>query len=383
MEKNLSGKLERPPALDRIVSADLTEEERQEVLVYFKKLFDEQDIEELKSGEIALSPEQRESLELGNSLVNEELSKYGFKAMDVPVANVHIMDDARMTEFGKRGGFSAEEMKRADAMTSPYDQTILIRRKRRSRYDFLTTSMHEMSHLKSFISMNPAKIDKETSLKLSSKGRKEIDGAEEEGDFLIKARRLGWNIEEAKIEGRTYFHNVDEALIEDMTMRIMREKGPEVFGDEFKASENLRLVVVEELKKMLNKKDLSRESRMHFEGYLSWFDNDVRFLPKADTFLERYNSGDGYAVLDAITYYTDDGLGEVEEFVYGRQRKLLNKLIEELYERNKEFGSKEDVRSLFIEGGFNGNIMPVARLVRKTFGKDAFERLGMGEDITS
>src|SRR3989338_3585321 len=89
----ISPKLERPPALDRIVSTKLTEKEKHDLIVYFKEVFDKQELEELKSGEVKLSSEQIFLIKLGNDLINQELAGYGINAMDVPVTNIHVLSD--------------------------------------------------------------------------------------------------------------------------------------------------------------------------------------------------------------------------------------------------------------------------------------------------
>ena len=86
---------------------------------------------------------------------------------------------------------------------------------------------------------------------------------------------------------------------------------------------------------------------------------------------------------DALYHYLENDFDKVEIFNYFEGRRFLAKLIRELFKKNVDsFGSEEEVRTMFIKAQFDGNIIPVARLVKKTFGKDAFIRLGQGEDIT-
>ncbi len=60
--------------------------------------------------------------------------------------------------------------------------------------------------------------------------------------------------------------------------------------------------------------------------------------------------------------------GEVVEFF---------KLVKSLYEKNKEtFSSEDEVVTLFQKAQVSGNILSVARLIEKTFGKGMFRKLG-------
>ena len=378
----ISPKLERPPALDRIVSARLTEGEKQELILYFKEVFDKQDLEELKSGKVELSAEQLSLIRLSNGLIDQELAGYGINAMDVPVANIHILDDRQYKQFGERHHLF---LGKSDAVTSPYDQAILLKDRKRSRYNFLAVVIHEMLHLKSFISMNPVRVKREEAEILGVKEVVEIEG-EGGDDFIITARRQGWNVEEVKRDGECYFHDIDEALIEHLTVNIIRENGADIFGGEFMVSENLRQSICSYIGVILTNKFLGPEGRSYFEQQLEWFEDNVLLLPEAQQIWEDHQEADdkrkGTVLLGALEYYADKGFDKVEQFHYLRERRFFRKLIKEQYKRNKgDFKSEDDVLALFIKGGFDGNIMPAARLIEKTFGKGSFRKLGKGIDI--
>lgn len=70
-----------------------------------------------------------------------------------------------------------------------------------------------------------------------------------------------------------------------------------------------------------------------------------------------------------------DGL-EVDTTRQGEVR-MLHDLAESIYKKNQDvFKSSKDVINLFLKGEVTGNIMPIARVVEKTFGKGSFRRLG-------
>lgn len=59
------------------------------------------------------------------------------------------------------------------------------------------------------------------------------------------------------------------------------------------------------------------------------------------------------------------------------EAKAFRQIVDEVYEKNKNnFQTKEDIIRIFFIGQVTGNIMPVARLLEKTFGKGAFRKLG-------
>ena len=69
------------------------------------------------------------------------------------------------------------------------------------------------------------------------------------------------------------------------------------------------------------------------------------------------------------------------DWPYKDVRKNFWELVTDLYERNRdEFFIEEQVFRLFLEASFNGNLLPVARLVNKTYGEtngvSAFRYLG-------
>lgn len=381
--ESISQKQERPPALDRIVSTRLTEEEKRELVIYFKKVFDRQELEELKSGEIMFNDEQRSLAESGNNLINQELNRYGINAMNVPTANIHVLNAQQFKQFGDRYGQSLDK---CDAVTSLYDQTILLKDRERSRYDFLAVVMHEVLHLKSFISMQTIKVDRNQMERLGVNEVLETE-RETDDDYIITARRQGWNVEEAKKDGRGYFHNIDEALIEHFTINTIRKRGVEIFGGDFEISENLRHALINYIGVILTNKSLSQKSRAMFENQLAWLEENVLFLPGSDKIWGNYENADEkqklIVLLDALEYYAGERFKEADQFHYVKERRFLKKLIGELYKRNKnDFSSEDEILALFIKGGFDGNIMPVSRLVEKTFGKGSFRKLGEGVDIT-
>ena len=64
-------------------------------------------------------------------------------------------------------------------------------------------------------------------------------------------------------------------------------------------------------------------------------------------------------------------------YPYHDERQQFNALVDELFERNKEdFESREQVFNLFAEATMTGKLLPIARLIEKTFGKGSFKMIG-------
>ncbi|MBX4190155.1 hypothetical protein KW791_02580, partial [Candidatus Parcubacteria bacterium] len=64
-------------------------------------------------------------------------------------------------------------------------------------------------------------------------------------------------------------------------------------------------------------------------------------------------------------------------YPYAGYRAKFNQLAEDLYEKNKtEFQSPEEVFTLFAKAALSGRLLPVARLIEKTYGKGKFRELG-------
>ena len=78
-----------------------------------------------------------------------------------------------------------------------------------------------------------------------------------------------------------------------------------------------------------------------------------------------------------------DNLAAVDEkskpFFYGylEFREVLKTFIDEIYEKNKDmFNSKDDIFKLFAQAAVGGQVLPLARVWEKTYGKGSFRDLG-------
>jgi len=72
---------------------------------------------------------------------------------------------------------------------------------------------------------------------------------------------------------------------------------------------------------------------------------------------------------------------EVNKFSYAKERQSLWQLVNKLFSQNAEsFPDREAVFTLFARGAITGNILPLGRLIEKTFGKGTFRKLAECND---
>jgi hypothetical protein len=71
---------------------------------------------------------------------------------------------------------------------------------------------------------------------------------------------------------------------------------------------------------------------------------------------------------------------EIEAYLQGyrKQRRILNYVVDQIY-ADGGFESRDDVMKLFFAAHFKDSLLPIGRLVEKSFGKGAFEFLGTME----
>jgi hypothetical protein len=73
--------------------------------------------------------------------------------------------------------------------------------------------------------------------------------------------------------------------------------------------------------------------------------------------------------------YGEEKLSE-DQLGYSKERGRLNKYIELIFERNRQdFQSSEEIFEIFARAEMSGNLLPLARLLRKTFGKEELRDL--------
>jgi len=77
-------------------------------------------------------------------------------------------------------------------------------------------------------------------------------------------------------------------------------------------------------------------------------------------------------------YFVDEQEGVCYRYPYPRQRAALELMVLKIFEKFEgQFSGPEKIYELFFKAFFTGNIIPIARLITKTFGKDSMRIIGM------
>lgn len=312
---------QKESGINRIVGFEPEKEE--EFLQYFKNKFD---TNYSQSKEKEKTPEERQMIQKINIGMKDFLAQYGVDAIEIPSENVHILDKTKLTEtelkkiqeqFGTENGFYSA-LKQAVVIMKDYDA---------SKLSFLQTLVHEMLHLQGFYSYQ------KTSPQAADLTLKKKDES-----ASINIRRSGFSI--GTTDGkRLLFHKLNESVITELEIRF----------------EKIYMTKWLELEEELNARD-----------------EYVRQVAERDHVpIEKVRQ-----VVAGIKGDMSTGYKWVS-YPYHEERQRFNSLIDELYEKNKDdFASREQVFKLFADATLTGRLLPIARLVEKSFGKGSFRMIG-------
>lgn len=250
-----------------------------------------------------------------NRFLNEVLSTAGADVFDIPEKNIRIVPDRTFKEIDGRDDIESTGV-------TMHERQIIIINGEALPHQILRSKviLHEMIHLKNFLSIE-APNEKQhwlrrVGLQMRSNQRKD----QETGEFIA-------------------FSGLNEAVVSELEKRSfpqLVEKNP---------------VLQQEQQALFSSKKYSARRKV---------------LAQKENVKE-----------DEIVYISKDGK-EWEMFSYPEQRKVLNYIITALYQKNpNQFTSEDDVFKLFLKAHFGGQLLPLARSLKSTFGEDAFRILGM------
>ncbi len=300
--------------MTRIVG--LEEDQEQELLAIYSEFFETK--QKFLKHEVEKTPEQKEIIDFINQKLPEFLRRYGAEPLNISEDKVHILSPDQF-----RGS--------TEGIYLPGDQTIYIKdSKDCPLLGFAKRLMHEYLHFNSFQSIQSRKKAKE-----------------------LKTRRWGFKIIPKDAPEYAYFHDADEALMEELTKRFSKEflvQMP-VLQDDLRNLE----INKQDFEAMRARMNLSEEEMANLISDLAY----MQVVKKTGDQQEEYYEATLYG------------------YCYPEARKKLNGLITELYEKNKnDFQSQEEVFDLFAKAALSGRLLPIVRLIEKTFGKGSFRRLG-------
>ncbi|TSC93885.1 MAG: hypothetical protein CEN87_714 [Parcubacteria group bacterium Licking1014_1] len=309
---------ERTSGLMRVVG--VTPEKKEKILSAVKETrFDKQ----------ANYEQEREKTPEEMQIVNGILSylpgfvkKYGGKAVPLRPEHLHIIDASKLTEEERkicetRNGFYKHELQRAVVVVYSIKRDVLT---------FALTATHELIHFNSF--QSDTGEDNKT------------------GPMVLTKRREGLLVTEKNAgDKKPYFFDLNEGITAELEKRFDEEYFKLIPA----LSENIK-------------------EREEFR----------------DAWDERHPEQDKEPIASiTITKRELDSRGEIHKdaaligYGYDSQRKKLWQVIKEIREKNPgEFELDEDVFNIFAKTYFTGKLLPIARLIEKTYGKGSFRKLG-------
>jgi hypothetical protein len=298
-------------------------DKERELLQYFKNKFE---TNSLDSKEKEKTSEQEELIKRINGEMRDFLTQYGIEAIEIPVDNVHILDKTKFTNeeikkiekrFGTKNGFYSA-LKQGVVIMKDYDV---------SKLSFLQTLVHEVLHLQSFYSYQ--RSEKEAA-------DLTLKNADESASMNI--RRSGFSVGTKDGKG-LLFDKLNESVITELEIRFEKSymaEWPEL-ATELKARDK------------------------HIE----------QIAQRENVPVERVRQ-----TVAGVKGNESTGQKWVS-YPYHEERQQFNSLVDELFDKNKgDFESREEVFRLFAEATVSGRLLPVARIIEKTFGKGSFRMAG-------
>ena len=257
------------------------------------------------------TPEEIKIIDLANQKTNKLREKFGLPELSIPLENIYVIP--REAPWPRDIEY--------DNYYIQISQNIIIRearvrKLRDSKTIFAERVIHEMIHFKSYKSLK-------TLENLSAVG----------------AYRIGLHTYKRKNSSESYFNNINEAIVEELTIRLLKElEEHPLFRDE--------TIQTKKLKKLLAKEK----------------SDEGKYLIKGD---ELYiNFDQGKSILSSA-YFANE-----------KEREVLNILIEKTFQKNKnKFKNKEEVFSIFVEATITGKMIFLGNLVDKTFGRGVFRKI--------
>ncbi|MDP3988846.1 MAG: hypothetical protein Q8P93_01275 [bacterium] len=298
-------------------SDEAKEQTRKEVEQAFFSHFESLSPEEREQFEKHEYPKSKKELALIN-FANEETSRLmqeaGIEPYDVPAENYHIIPSEL---YKKAAGDSGT------ATTFNTKQWIFFDAQhfRDNPVNFGAVALHESLHLKAHFSME----------------------VQEEGDKVSKTPyREGVTVRALQSYG---YHGKYHQHFAGLHEGIVAETEKKLLG------------------KLLDRPELAKEKE--------WLASDeAKEMRKKLAEKEEIPEDD-------IVWVGKKGENDWETLSYLRQRDVLNYVCDEIQKQfPDEYQSEDDVYKIFLNAHFTGRLLPLARLVEKTFGEGSFRLLG-------
>lgn len=264
-----------------------------------------------------------------NQLLNEISKELNLPTFDIPEANIYSVPKSLYQEIDGRGNTDS------DGFTAYQEQAIVLNSESLDHaYSRITVLLHEMIHLKGFVSLETD----ETETELRRGGLKIRSSIKKKREHQRNLR---------------HFIGLNEAVVSELEKRIFPkviERNPHLAHER------------EVLKSERGKAGLAHAMKKEH-------------LPE-DEFAYAYAKGDSPK---------EDGW-EGYMFPYHHQRMVLSYILEAIQKTYpEEFPTRDDVFRIFLMAHFGGQLKPLARVIEDTFGTGSFRMVGTmtGQDAES
>lgn len=312
------------------VSSESKEKIRQTVSGYFSEkhlsnLSNEQR-EKFRRMEYPKSADEKHAIDFANEITNRYMEKCEVKNYAVLPGNLHILPPDLYSECV--GG-----MRNSLASTFHKYQTAIfnVSEVRGSRMCFWKTVFHEIMHLKSYLSVE---VEGENGENNKIEAENEIPFATVRRGLIVESPK---GRAEESGEYHTHFRGLNEAVVSYFERDFVREM--------------LKLPDFKEEKEWLNSVGAAELRQKIAES-------------------EKVDMED--------IYWISENIEDCAAFSYPKQRKVFNFLINEIQKRFPDkYKTLDDVAYKFLKSMFSGNLVDIAKLTEKTFGKLSFRVLGM------
>ncbi|MDA2922374.1 hypothetical protein MYX07_03860 [Patescibacteria group bacterium AH-259-L07] len=296
------------------ISRVLKTEDEEKFLQYFKDMFENRQFLNLPEKEKA--PFLQELIKNINDYMGEFVAQYGTTPVDIKDKHIYFIDRSKATENEKKK-IDETRIMGVQAVFAPQAQGVVMWEEydEDKKLELATVLTHEMLHFNSFFVYEESEglVNKRPEDLLIC-----IQTEDYEKDILLRRRRGGLKV--LTKEKDIYFGYLDEAVIEELTIRFSEEYFSHI--------------------DMLSK-ELEEENQLNHN-----FSSETRCKP-------------------------------ISRYTYDKEREDLHELVNEIYKKNKDaFGSKEDIFNVFAKAVLGGQLLPLARLIEKTYGKGSFRILG-------
>jgi len=317
--------MEKSSSFERVVG-NISESEKEQILRDKGERFDDQVFEDLKDKEREKTSEELKIISLVNVATNEIRQKYGLESFDISPDNIHVVTEETWPR------------EKSVAFYNSMLQGVALR-EQPAKIVFMKKVFHEMLHFKSY-----------NALQVTSGENPELN-----------KYRAGLTIH-TRDGKRMYFMNLNEAIIEEMT----KEFATKLFDDS---------LFTKEVKQ--TKDIIARYPRAVTSSGEPLFDEDT-FYAEIDS---KKSWGEAVGRLFGMKEKSKKII--TESFTYQSERRTLDTLIDRVFEKNpNKFQDRKEVFEVFAKGMMTGDILPMGRLIERTFGNGTLRRIGeLDQDI--